>query len=52
MAAYWRGRLENLTFGVRFVRCSNGIDFKERIKIMKLLWASIGTEFGGPPRTL
>jgi 4-hydroxyphenylacetate 3-monooxygenase len=31
----------------RFVRGSNGIDFKERIKIMKLLWDSIGTEFGG-----
>ncbi len=31
----------------RFVRGSNGIDFKERIKIMKLLWDAIGTEFGG-----
>jgi 4-hydroxyphenylacetate 3-monooxygenase len=31
----------------RFVRGSNGIDYKERIKIMKLLWDAIGTEFGG-----
>jgi 4-hydroxyphenylacetate 3-monooxygenase len=30
----------------RFVRGSNGIDYKERIKIMKLLWDAIGTEFG------
>jgi 4-hydroxyphenylacetate 3-monooxygenase len=28
------------------VRGSNGIDYKERIKIMKLLWDAIGTEFG------
>jgi len=31
----------------RFVRGSNGIEYKERIKIMKLLWDAIGTEFGG-----
>jgi 4-hydroxyphenylacetate 3-monooxygenase len=31
----------------RFVRGSHGIDFRERIKIMKLLWDAIGTEFGG-----
>ncbi len=31
----------------QYVRGSNGIDYKERIKIMKLLWDSIGTEFGG-----
>jgi 4-hydroxyphenylacetate 3-monooxygenase len=31
----------------RYVRGSHGIDFKERIKIMKLLWDAIGTEFGG-----
>ncbi len=31
----------------RYVRGSNGIDYKERIKIMKLLWDAIGTEFGG-----
>ncbi len=30
----------------RFVRGSNGIDYKERIKIMKLLWDAIGSEFG------
>jgi 4-hydroxyphenylacetate 3-monooxygenase len=30
----------------RFVRGSNGIDYKERIKVMKLLWDAIGTEFG------
>ncbi len=31
----------------RFVRGSHGMDYKERIKIMKLLWDAIGTEFGG-----
>ncbi len=31
----------------RYVRGSNGIGYKERIKIMKLLWDAIGTEFGG-----
>ena len=31
----------------RYVRGSYGIDYKERIKIMKLLWDAIGTEFGG-----
>jgi len=31
----------------RYVRGSHGMDYKERIKIMKLLWDSIGTEFGG-----
>jgi 4-hydroxyphenylacetate 3-monooxygenase len=30
----------------RYVRGSHGIGYKERIKIMKLLWDSIGTEFG------
>ncbi len=30
----------------RFVRGSYGIDYKERIKTMKLLWDAIGTEFG------
>jgi 4-hydroxyphenylacetate 3-monooxygenase len=30
----------------RYVRGSNGIDYKERIKTMKLLWDAIGTEFG------
>ena len=29
------------------MRGSHGIDYKERIKIMKLLWDAIGTEFGG-----
>jgi 4-hydroxyphenylacetate 3-monooxygenase len=28
-------------------RASNGIGCKERIKIMKLLWDAIGSEFGG-----
>ena len=28
------------------MRGSNGIDYKERIKIMKLLWDAIGSEFG------
>jgi len=31
----------------RYVRDSNGIGYKERIKIMKLLWDASGTEFGG-----
>jgi len=31
----------------RYVRGSNGIGYKERIKTMKLLWDAIGTEFGG-----
>jgi 4-hydroxyphenylacetate 3-monooxygenase len=30
----------------RFVRGSHGVDYKERIKVMKLLWDAIGTEFG------
>ena len=30
----------------RYVRGSNGIDYKERIKIMKMLWDAVGTEFG------
>jgi 4-hydroxyphenylacetate 3-monooxygenase len=30
----------------RYVRGSSGIDYKQRIKIMKLLWDAIGTEFG------
>lgn len=31
----------------RFVRGSNGIDYRERIKVMKLLWDAVGTEFAG-----
>ena len=31
----------------RFVRGSNGIDSTERIKILKLMWDAIGSEFGG-----
>ena len=31
----------------QYVRGSGDMDYKERIKIMKLLWDSIGTEFGG-----
>jgi 4-hydroxyphenylacetate 3-monooxygenase len=30
----------------RYVRGSGGIDYKERIKTMKMLWDAIGTEFG------
>ena len=30
----------------RYMRGSNGIDYKEHIKMMKLLWDAIGTEFG------
>jgi 4-hydroxyphenylacetate 3-monooxygenase len=31
----------------RYVRGSYGIGYKERIKVMKLLWDAVGTEFGG-----
>src|SRR6201986_716628 len=31
----------------RYVRGSNGIEAVERVKLMKLLWDAIGTEFGG-----
>ena len=31
----------------KYVRGSKGMGHKERIKIMKLLWDAIGTEFGG-----
>jgi 4-hydroxyphenylacetate 3-monooxygenase len=31
----------------RFVRGSHGVTYKQRIKVMKLLWDAIGTEFGG-----
>ena len=31
----------------QYVRGSYGIGYEERIKIMKLLWDAIGTEFGG-----
>ncbi len=31
----------------RYLRGSHGTDYKERIKLMKLLWDAIGTEFGG-----
>ena len=31
----------------KYVRGSNDIGYKDRIKIMKLLWDAIGTEFGG-----
>ena len=31
----------------QYVRGSYGIDYKARIKVMKLLWDAIGTEFGG-----
>ena len=30
----------------KYVRGSNGIDYKHRIKTIKLLWDAIGTEFG------
>ena len=35
------------TYLERFVRGSNGIGSTERIKILKLLWDAIGSEFGG-----
>ena len=31
----------------QYVRGSNDIDYKERIKIMKLLWDAVGSEFAG-----
>jgi 4-hydroxyphenylacetate 3-monooxygenase len=31
----------------KYVRGSHGIGYKERIKVMKLLWDAIGSEFGG-----
>jgi 4-hydroxyphenylacetate 3-monooxygenase len=31
----------------KYVRGSYGLDYKDRIKVMKLLWDAIGTEFGG-----
>jgi len=31
----------------RFIRGSNGIDAVDRVKLMKLLWDAVGTEFGG-----
>ncbi|NTX80184.1 4-hydroxyphenylacetate 3-monooxygenase, oxygenase component [Serratia proteamaculans] len=31
----------------RYVRGSNGMDHVERIKILKLMWDAIGSEFGG-----
>jgi len=30
----------------RYVRGSSGIDYKERIKTMKMLWDAVGSEFG------
>jgi 4-hydroxyphenylacetate 3-monooxygenase len=30
----------------KYVRGSDGIDYKQRIKTMKLLWDAVGTEFG------
>jgi 4-hydroxyphenylacetate 3-monooxygenase len=30
----------------RYVRGSSGTDYKQRIKLMKLLWDAIGSEFG------
>jgi 4-hydroxyphenylacetate 3-monooxygenase len=30
----------------RYVRGSNGIDYRERIKVMKMLWDAVGSEFG------
>ena len=35
-----------------YVRGSGGVDAVERVKLMKLLWDAVGTEFGAPPRAL
>lgn len=31
----------------KYVRGSNGYDAKDRVKLMKLLWDAVGSEFGG-----
>ena len=31
----------------RYLRGSGGVDAVERVKLMKLLWDAVGTEFGG-----
>lgn len=31
----------------RFLRGSNGYDAEQRVKVLKLLWDAVGTEFGG-----
>ena len=31
----------------KYVRGANGVDARERVKVMKLVWDAIGTEFGG-----
>jgi 4-hydroxyphenylacetate 3-monooxygenase len=31
----------------RYLRGSNGYDARERVKLLKLLWDAVGTEFGG-----
>lgn len=31
----------------KYVRGSNGMDFEERIKLLKLMWDTIGSKFGG-----
>lgn len=31
----------------KYVHGSNGMDFEEHIKILKLMWDAIGSEFGG-----
>src|ERR1700738_437034 len=33
----------------RYMRGSNGYTAEDRVKLMKLLWDSIATEFGGRP---
>lgn len=36
----------------KYLRGSHGIDAVERVKVMKLLWDAVGTEFGGRRRAL
>jgi two-component FAD-dependent monooxygenase len=31
----------------KYLRGSNGVDAQERVKLMKMLWDAVGTEFGG-----
>jgi len=31
----------------KYVRGSHGIDAEQRVKVLKMLWDAVGTEFGG-----
>jgi 4-hydroxyphenylacetate 3-monooxygenase len=40
------GRMESHAYLDKYVRGSNGYDAVNRVKVMKLLWDAIGSEFG------